>query len=45
MKCTHPIRLYGLLLALLLHELTRAYLGNWMRYIKHSTRSRRGNGK
>jgi phosphatidylserine/phosphatidylglycerophosphate/cardiolipin synthase-like enzyme len=27
------------------HELTRAYLGNWMRHLKHSTRFRRGNGK
>ena len=27
------------------HELTRAYLDNWMRHFKHSTRFRRGNGK
>ncbi|MGQ0579228.1 MAG: phospholipase D family nuclease [Betaproteobacteria bacterium] len=27
------------------HELTRAYLDNWMRHHKHSTRFRRGNGK
>jgi len=27
------------------HELTRAYLDNWMRHLKHSTRFRRGNGK
>jgi phosphatidylserine/phosphatidylglycerophosphate/cardiolipin synthase-like enzyme len=27
------------------HELTRAYLGNWMRHLKHSTRFRRGSGK
>ena len=26
-------------------ELTRAYLDNWMRHLKHSTRFRRGNGK
>lgn len=27
------------------HELTRAYLDNWMRHLRHSTRFRRGNGK
>jgi phosphatidylserine/phosphatidylglycerophosphate/cardiolipin synthase-like enzyme len=27
------------------HELTRAYLDNWMRHLKHSVRFRRGNGK
>ena len=27
------------------HELTRAYLDNWMRHLKHSTRFGRGNGK
>ncbi len=27
------------------HELTRAYLDNWMRHLKHSTRLRRDNGK
>ena len=27
------------------HELTRAYLDNWMRHLKHSIRFRRGNGK
>lgn len=27
------------------HELTRAYLDNWMRHLKHSTRFRLGNGK
>ena len=27
------------------HELTRAYLDNWVRHLKHSTRFRRGNGK
>jgi len=27
------------------HELTRAYLDNWMRHLKHSTRIRLGNGK
>jgi phosphatidylserine/phosphatidylglycerophosphate/cardiolipin synthase-like enzyme len=27
------------------HELTRVYLDNWMRHLKHSTRFRRGNGK
>ena len=27
------------------HELTRAYLDNWMRHLRHSTRFGRGNGK
>jgi phosphatidylserine/phosphatidylglycerophosphate/cardiolipin synthase-like enzyme len=27
------------------HELTHAYLDNWMRHLKHSTRFRRGNGQ
>lgn len=27
------------------HELTRAYLDNWMRHLKHSARFRRGDGK
>jgi phosphatidylserine/phosphatidylglycerophosphate/cardiolipin synthase-like enzyme len=27
------------------HELTRAYLDNWMRHLEHSVRFRRGNGK
>jgi len=27
------------------HELTLAYLDNWMRHLRHSTRFRRGNGK
>ncbi|MGH8730318.1 MAG: phospholipase D family protein [Burkholderiales bacterium] len=27
------------------HELTRAYLDDWMRHLKHSNRIRRGNGK
>ena len=27
------------------HELTRAYLDNWMRHLRHSTQFRRGNGK
>lgn len=27
------------------HELTRAYLDNWMRHLKHSSRFRRVNGK
>lgn len=27
------------------YELTRAYLDNWMRHLRHSTRFRRGNGK
>src|SRR5258708_5340807 len=27
------------------HELKRAYLGNWMRHLKHSTPFRRGSGK
>jgi phosphatidylserine/phosphatidylglycerophosphate/cardiolipin synthase-like enzyme len=27
------------------HELTRAYLDNWMRHLKHSTRFRLANGK